>query len=267
MRGPTSNRVVAHGQPVKRYCRQQNAASGQIVTESYKHQRPPQCRSIVSDLWVDSDPRYREAIVAVRYFTEETVAPSFIGVCSTSLRQAPRATAATTAARMIAVFIVFSPSVFKYGPSLTLDLLTSRFVGAKLHRLESDFLYSHPQSDRCERVLRRPAFCMLTRLTSAIARYGYRSRPMRSRLQGAIEGFWHTRGAKMQRLAVSAARCSKSAKMLVKHRRTEIVLLFVYHSNQERTDSVVGKQLLAYARKGDQAGSDPNDGVGTWRSL
>ena len=46
------------------------------------------------------------------YFTAEITAasaPSFNGLCSTSLRHAPRATAAITVARMIAPFIVVSP--------------------------------------------------------------------------------------------------------------------------------------------------------------
>jgi hypothetical protein len=59
------------------------------------------------------------------------LAPSFIGSCRTSLRQAPRATAAITAARTIAPFIDFSPRV------LTRYLLSNRQVGtsAELQRL------------------------------------------------------------------------------------------------------------------------------------
>jgi hypothetical protein len=61
------------------------------------------------------------------------LAPSFIGSCRTSLRQAPRATAAISAARTIAPFIVFSPE----GSYALPCLLSDRQIGtsAELQRL------------------------------------------------------------------------------------------------------------------------------------
>jgi hypothetical protein len=48
----------------------------------------------------------RAAIAPAQRATSCTLAPSFIGVCATSFRHAPRATAAMTAARTIAPFML-----------------------------------------------------------------------------------------------------------------------------------------------------------------
>lgn len=65
--------------------------------------------------------------------TCSTLAPSFIGACATSLRQAPRATAAMTAARTIAPFIGIS--VVSFEPDrLTRYLTSDRQICAELHR-------------------------------------------------------------------------------------------------------------------------------------
>jgi hypothetical protein len=64
--------------------------------------------------------------------TCSTLAPSFIGACATSLRHAPRATAAMTAARTIAPFIGIS--VVSCEPDcLTRYLTSNRNVCAELH--------------------------------------------------------------------------------------------------------------------------------------
>lgn len=65
--------------------------------------------------------------------TCSTLAPSFIGACATSLRHAPRATAAMTAARTIAPFIGIS--VVSFEPDrLTRYLTSNRQICAELHR-------------------------------------------------------------------------------------------------------------------------------------
>jgi hypothetical protein len=77
-----------------------------------------------------------------------------------------------------------SPSV-SIGPELTLDLLISRYAGAKLHRLEPDLFTSAPRADAAKLPLGSfTYFHALPRLTSAIALHGYLDESVRSRMQG-----------------------------------------------------------------------------------
>jgi hypothetical protein len=86
-----------------------------------------------------------------------TSAPSFMGSCGTSLRQAPRATAAITAAKTIALFIFgppLAPEVFR-NSGLPSYLRRSRNITrAELQRLMRNFAtagsHSHSRDDRCE---------------------------------------------------------------------------------------------------------------------
>jgi hypothetical protein len=75
-----------------------------------------------------------------------------------------------------------SPSV-SIGPELTLDLLISRYAGAKLHRLEPDLFAPAPRAAAVKLPFGNLTyFHALPRLTSAIALHGYLHESVRSRM-------------------------------------------------------------------------------------
>jgi len=123
-----------------------------------------------------------------------TLAPSFMGGCATSLRQAPRAMAAMTAARTIAPFMVFSIWSLASQMVSTRYLMSHRQIGARAEfHGHMFFAATGRQRDRGRqgrdhnRTL--DAHDRLSSQTFGIAAFRYRGVTLRSRTQPLVQGF------------------------------------------------------------------------------
>ncbi len=100
------HKPLRHDSPCRSPC------ARKIAVHKIEEGRTASARALVDRPSISIQQRRTVRGYADYFATDETTAasaPSFIGVCATSLRHAPRATAAITVARTIAPFIVFSP--------------------------------------------------------------------------------------------------------------------------------------------------------------